>query len=107
MRGGICFRRASFLFCKQMETQKCPICLTAVYKSARYPNYLCASCASRACDAEKRPLAFFNETLTGGFLAFYADSDEKYESHICYVDGVKCRADEDYYGGIVVQPLKN
>jgi hypothetical protein len=89
-----------------METQRCPICLTEVYKSARYPNYLCVACASRACDAEKRPLVFYNETLTGGFLAFYADTNEKYDSHICYVDGVKCWADEDYYGGIIVR-VKN
>lgn len=90
-----------------METQKCPICPVEVPKSARYPNYLCASCARRACDAEKRPLAFFNESLTGGFLAFYADTDEKYDSHICYIDGVKCWADEDYYGGIVIRVLKD
>ena len=107
MRSGICFRRVSFLFCKQMETQKCPICQVEVQTSARYPNYLCNSCASRACDAEKRLLKFYNETLTGGFLAFYTDTGEKYDSHICYIDGVKCWAGEDYYGGIVVRVLKD
>ena len=62
---------------------------------------------SRACDAEKRPLAFFNESVSGGFLAFYADTNEKYDSHICYVDDVKCWADEHYDGWIVIQPVKN
>ena len=90
-----------------METQKCPICLVEVQKRARYPNYLCASCASRARDAQGRRLVFYNETLTGGFLAFYADTNEKYDSHICYVDDVKCRADEDYYGGIVIKVVQD
>jgi hypothetical protein len=90
-----------------METQKCPICLVEVQKSERYPNYLCASCALRARDAQGRPLVFYNETLTGGFLAFYADTGGKYDSHICYIDGVKCRADEDYYGGIVVKVIQD
>ena len=107
MHRGICFRRVSFLFCKQMETQKCPICQVEVQKWERYPNYLCASCASRACDAEKRSLKFYNESMSGGFLAFYADTDEKYDSHICYIDEVKCWADEHRFGGIVIQPLKN
>jgi protein-arginine kinase activator protein McsA len=86
------------------QTQKCPICLAEVARSARYPKYVCQSCATRAADETGRPLKFFNETLTGGFLAFYADTHEKRESHVCWIDGVKCRADEDYYGGIVIQP---
>lgn len=90
-----------------METQKCPICQVKIPKILRYPNYLCASCSLRACDAEKRPLVFYNETLTGGFLAFYADTNEKYDSHTCYVDGVKCWAGEDYYGGIVVRAVED
>ena len=87
------------------ETQKCPICLIEVARSARYPKHVCQSCSARAADESGRPLKFFNETLAGGgVLAFYADTNERRESQVCYIDGVECRADEDYYGGIVIQP---
>ena len=40
--------------------------------------------------------------------AFYADTEELCEeatiTHIVYVDGVQCWADESRVGGIVVQP---
>jgi hypothetical protein len=105
MSVGICFRRASFLFCKQMsETQKCPICLAEVVYFPRYPKSVCQSCFARTTDENNRPLKFSNTTmLGGGFAAEYADTNEKRESHICYIDGIKCRADEHRFGGIVIQ----
>ncbi len=90
-----------------METQRCPICLVKVQKSERYPNYVCNSCQLRASDAENHLLGFFNESFSGGFLAFYAGTDEKYDSHICYIDRIKCRADEARFGGIIIQPTND
>lgn len=89
------------------ETQRCPICLAEVAWYPRYPQYVCRSCFDKAADDAGRPLKFFNESLSGGFLAFYADTNEKRESHICYIDGVKCWADEHYFGGIVIQPARD
>jgi hypothetical protein len=43
--------------------------------------------------------------MTGGFIAQYADTGESYPSHECYVDGVRCHADEGHFGGIVIQPV--
>ena len=105
MRAGVCFRRASFLFCKRMsETQKCPICSTEVQFSERYPKYVCSECQAKATDENNRPLKFYNTTmLGGGFAAEYADTNKKRESHICYIDGIKCRADEARFGGIIIQ----
>lgn len=46
---------------------------------------------------------FYNESLSGGYLANYADTNERYNSHECFIAGVRCRADEAYLGGIVIE----
>jgi serine/threonine protein kinase len=60
-------------------------------------------CARLACDEHGRPLAFTNTSPSGGFAAFYRDSDEPRDSHECWVRGVRCHADEAHLGGIVIQ----
>lgn len=42
--------------------------------------------------------------MSGGFEAIVADTKEEYPSHICYIEGVECWADEARFGGIVIQP---
>jgi hypothetical protein len=84
----------------------CPICLAKVNHWERYPNQVCEGCADWACDREGRRLRFSNANLTGGFIAFYADTNEKYYGHICYIDGIKCYADEHRFGGIVVEVVR-
>jgi len=46
---------------------------------------------------------FYNIDASGGFQAFYADTDAPYPSHACEVDGIPCRADEARFGGIVIE----
>lgn len=41
--------------------------------------------------------------MSGGFIAGYADNGEEHGQHICYIDGIKCWADEARFGGIVIQ----
>lgn len=53
-------------------------------------------------DKDGRALWFTNVSVSGGFEAYYRDSNEPYPSHICYVDGRKCWVDEAHMGGIVV-----
>jgi predicted amidophosphoribosyltransferase len=83
--------------------QLCPLCGRQVPVSARYPGYVCDDCAMKATDEENRPLRFYNESLSGGFVARYADTGEERRSHVCFVDGVRCWADEAHLGGIVIQ----
>lgn len=85
--------------------QTCPICHKPVAPSKRYPNYLCADCAKLATSQDGRALVFFNESISGGYLAKYADTNETYNSHDCYIHGIKCYADEDYFGGIVIRKV--
>ena len=89
-----------------MEKQLCQICFTEIPFQARYPNYLCEDCSSRAVSKNGRPLLFENIDFSGGFSAFYADTREKYaEEHICYVDNKKCWAEEHKFGGIVIETI--
>ena len=85
------------------ENQNCPICDSSVPVSERYPNYVCDKCYLRATDEEGRSLSFSNVSLSGGFAAIYRDTHEERDSHICYIDGIKCRADEARFGGIVIR----
>lgn len=85
------------------KTQKCPICRAEVEFVKRYPKCVCVSCYKKATDENGRRLKFFNVSLSGGFAAYYADTNEERKSHICYIDGIKCRADEVRFGGIVIQ----
>ena len=86
------------------EIQKCPICRSSVTYSERYPNYVCYDCSSRATDENGRSLSFANVSLSGGFAAIYSDTREERDSHECYIDGVRCRANEASFCGIVIQP---
>lgn len=86
-----------------MTQQACPICGAGVAASERYPRRVCDPCADRATSTDGRPLAFFNLGLSGGYDARYADTGEAYQSHECLIDGVRCRADEARFGGIVIE----
>lgn len=91
-----------------LDVVTCPVCGAEQPAVPRYPDYLCRGCVSRAATREGRTLRLYNTSLTGGFVAKYADDDELAEeesvTHIVYVDGVRCWADEARFGGIVVQP---
>ena len=85
-------------------THTCPIC-GAMDLSAwrRYPRYVCPTCEGRATSEDRRPLSFFNANVAGGYRSVYTDTDEDYGSHVCFIDGRRCHADEARFGGIVVQ----
>ena len=86
----------------------CPICGAEQPALPRYPGYLCRACVARAATADGRRLDLVNTSPAGGFAARYADNGELAEeesvTHVVYVDGVRCRANESPLGGIVVQP---
>ena len=86
------------------QRQTCPICGSEVVVVLRYPNYVCRGCCRRTEDSDGRSVDFFNADLSGGFVARYRDTGEPYDSHECYIDGQRCRADEAHFGGIVIRP---
>jgi hypothetical protein len=86
------------------ETSKpCPICDCPMPITLRYPHSVCMQCMKKAESAEGRALLFTNASFSGGYEAYFADTGERYESHMCFIRGVRCHADEAHMGGIVIQ----
>lgn len=92
--------------CLLMDNNKqyCPICNNEVRANPRYPNYICHECTRDPTDENGRLLDFYNESLSGGFIAQYRDTKEVRDSHICFIKGIKCYANEARFGGIVIIP---
>ncbi len=86
-----------------LPSHPCPICLTPVRHWERYPLAVCHNCYNKACNDRGQKLVFFNLSMSGGFRAIVADTEADYPSHICYIKGKKCWADEARFGGIVIQ----
>ena len=86
-----------------MKLYKCPICNADLEPNKRHPNYVCPTCTKNATDKDGRKLVFSNASLSGGFIAWYQDTDEEYKSHTCYINGIECFANEAKFGGIVIQ----
>jgi hypothetical protein len=89
------------------DTQYCPICSKPVEPSQRYPHYVCGQCTRTASSKDGRDLKFYTESYSGGFSVKYSDTGETYLSHDCYINDVKCYADEAYFGGIVIEVVTN
>ena len=87
----------------QAKSYQCPICSTPLLHKPRYPRYVCSDCVKRASTAQGRKLTFSNLSFSGGFEARFADTDRRYPQHECFIDGIRCWADEARFGGIVVQ----
>lgn len=85
----------------------CPICDKKLKYSIRYPHYICSACKAKAVDENGNSLSFYNIDMGGGFFAEYTETNEKRNSHICFINRVKCIADEARFGGIVLQPYSS
>lgn len=90
----------------EKKSHNCPICNKELKIIQRYPDYVCKSCAERVTDEHGNKLNLGNIGIWGGYKAVYSDTTEGYNSHTCYIDGVKCYADEARFGGIVIQIVK-
>lgn len=90
-----------------MEKQTCPCCNIEVNSSPRYPNYICGNCCNKAQSEDGRLVRFYNTDLGGGCVGEYHDTKEDYTSNICYINGIKCYAQEAHFGGIVIRPAKD
>ena len=86
--------------------QRCPVCALEVHASLRYPRRVCGHCARRARAKDGRPVAFFNQALSGGLEGRYADNGEAYPLTDCTIDGIPCRAKEARLGGVVIQVVE-
>jgi hypothetical protein len=83
----------------------CPICKVSLRKLERYPRYVCSTCMRHAKSEDGQLLFFYNMSLSGGFSAKYVASGESYNLNYCWINGVKCYADEARFGCIVIQTV--
>ncbi len=83
--------------------QVCPNCMSKVRFYPRYPAYICRNCVSQLTDKNGRMVAYYNTSISGGCEGKYVNSDEEYDSPICYIGEKKFYATDARFGGIVVQ----
>jgi hypothetical protein len=89
----------------ERDEAPCPVCTAPRRANPRYPLALCQVCVLETVDAKGQDVRFYNTTpMGGGFEARHADGRND-DDHTCLVRGVPCRADEAYFGGIVVESL--
>ena len=88
-----------------MRKEPCIICKKDHMIIERYPNAVFNKCSSQTQTKNGMEINFGNIDLSGGFVSyiFQAGSCEEGEEHICYIDGIKCYADESRFGGVVIQ----
>lgn len=87
------------------EYQLCPVCKKEIELCARHPNYICRECLRTypKLNDHGEEVTFYNVSWTGGFICKNVKTGEINEEHICYINGVRCWADEYRFGGIVIE----
>lgn len=84
----------------------CPVCGSQTeMASSRYQQCVCWNCRDtyESLDEDGNVLTFGNVDYTGGFVSFKNGVATSPSQHICYINGVKCCADEARFGGIVIR----
>ena len=94
---------------------KCPICLDIMdYYTARYPKMICGKCANgdngKILDSFGNEVSFSNIDIYGGFASHHKINNNDNElvhknEHICWINTIKCYANEARFGGIVIQTI--
>ena len=86
-------------------THSCPIYFKPTPYQERYPLAVCSNCFNKASNRTGKKLSFSNLDPGGGYRAVVEETVEEYNSHVCYIDRVKCCADEAKFGRIVIQVM--
>lgn len=86
--------------------RKCPVCSKDHEVMKRYPLAVCNRCLQKYTTLTKdsKNIDFFNIDAFGGGIKSIVDGKLSSETE-CYINGVKCYADEARFGGIVIQRL--
>ena len=86
-----------------MSVSSCPICLIRQEPGCRYPNYVCSLCIRSypPVDINGDLISFSNIDMHGGFCSTINGVDG--EIHQCFINGIRCFAQEHRMGGIIIQ----
>ena len=87
-----------------METRNCPICYQKHNTLARYKNAVCNACLTSygTRDRNGNNKEFYNIDIWGGIKCII--NEKEVDDFTCYVNNVKCSAQEARFGGIVILP---
>jgi len=86
--------------------RRCAICGAPdeqVGPATRYPRGVCPTCAERALAPDGEPVRFHNTGPLGTGCARHRASGVVEDDPVCFIDGIRCRAEEARFGGIVIQ----
>lgn len=88
-----------------LSSTNCQICSKNMNSVlGRYlKNIVCNRCVLQAVDEMSNQVVFSNESIGGGIIRTITKNNciETDNSSICYIKGIKCKATEGKYGGIV------
>lgn len=89
------------------DTRPCPCCKKLTEICHRHPKYICRECVNTypILNKDGEEVVFSNIDWTGGFVSRVKNSTVCQEDHICYINGIKCWADEYRFGGIVIEAI--
>ena len=90
------------------ENQPCGICKEDTIKCLQHPKYVCRKCLRIYPILNEKGLEveFYNVSWIGGFTCKIKETNETSKEHICYINNVKCWADEYRYGGIMIKVIE-
>ena len=85
------------------KSKKCPICKNDMLLFNRYPNRICNKCSELTVTEEKKNIYFGNIDIYGGFMSIVDGNIG--DIHECYVNDIKCYAEEGRFGGIIISKV--
>ena len=85
-----------------MENHECPICNQTHKTLARYKQSICETCLNfyGTKDINGTKKEFYNIDIWGGIKCLM--NEKEIDDFSCYVNRVKCHAQEARFGGIVI-----
>lgn len=91
------------------KEQQCPICFKNIPECSRHIRYICRTCLETypKLNEKGEEVEFFNQGWFGGFICKIKETGETNEDHVCFINNVKCWADEYRFGGIVIEAMTN
>lgn len=100
------FAQDDSLFDLYGRKRRCALCHAPAEHfgpATRYPRGVCPACVERALAPDGEPVRFYNTELLGHGCARHRTSGAIEDDPLCFIDGIRCRAEEARFGGIVVQ----
>jgi hypothetical protein len=82
------------------------VCKKQFINITRYSKIICEKCYDKDIyDKEGNLVKFYNEGIGGGFISEHIINNKRVvkKEHECYINGIKCYADEARFGGIVIE----